>query len=120
MSTNDRKPMTLDEYQLLAMRTAADAPIECAAMGLCGEAGEFADMLKKHLYHGHPLVRDEASKELGDVLWYIALACDRLGVSLEAVARANVEKLRVRYPEGFSTEASLRRADAAVSPGCAR
>ena len=108
--------MTFAEYQRLAMRTAADSPIECAAMGLCGEAGEFADLLKKHLYHGHALDKDRAQKELGDVLWYIALACKRLGVSLEAVARANVEKLRVRYPEGFSTKASLARADEAVSP----
>jgi len=108
--------MTFAEYQRLAMRTAADAPIECAAMGLCGEAVECADLLKKHLYHGHPLVRDEASKELGDVLWYIALACDRLGFAMGDVANANVEKLRKRYPDGFSTAASLARVDAEVSP----
>lgn len=106
--------MTFAEYQKLAMRTAADSPIECAALGLCGEAGEFADLLKKHLYHGHPLIHDRATKELGDVLWYVALACERLGVSLEAVARANIEKLLKRYPEGFSTKASLARADEAA------
>jgi NTP pyrophosphatase (non-canonical NTP hydrolase) len=113
---SENASMTLADYQRLAMRTAADSPIECAAMGLCGEAGEFADLLKKHLYHGHPLDHDRATKELGDVLWYVALACERLGVSLEAVAGANIEKLLKRYPDGFSSEASLRRVDAEVRP----
>jgi len=68
--------MTLDEYQALARRTLGDRPQEMqlsnAALGLSGEAGEVADMLKKHLFHSHPLDRDAMVKELGDCLWYVA------------------------------------------------
>ncbi len=82
-----------------------------AALGLSGEAGEFADTVKKHLFHGHPLDREELLKEVGDILWYAALACDALDASLGAVMAANIEKLRRRYPEGFSSERSQQRSE---------
>lgn len=107
--------MTLDEYQTLAartmgVRTQADQ-LSNMALGLAGEAGETADMLKKHLFHGKPLDANEVIKELGDVMWYVAGMATAIGVSLDDIAQRNVDKLRKRYPDGFSVEASARRAD---------
>jgi NTP pyrophosphatase (non-canonical NTP hydrolase) len=104
----------LDEYQKLAARTlsplATDGTLlAVTALGLTGEAGEVADLLKKHLGHGHPLDREKLLKEVGDVCWYIAALCTVLDADLSEVAAANIEKLRRRYPEGFSTERSLHR-----------
>ncbi|MEI8164890.1 MAG: nucleoside triphosphate pyrophosphohydrolase family protein [Chloroflexales bacterium] len=109
--------MDANEYQRLALRTEAPGRDRTdrllnAALGLCGEAGEFADALKKAHFHAHPLDEAALRNELGDVLWYAALACDALGVPLGAVMADNLAKLRRRYPEGFSTERSLNRAEA--------
>lgn len=106
--------MDADQYQQLALRTLAAGLDERqrltnAALGLSGESGEFADTVKKHLFHGHPLETLELKKELGDVLWYVALACDSLGLSLADVMQTNIEKLRRRYPAGFSADQSLQR-----------
>ncbi|MGQ9481949.1 nucleoside triphosphate pyrophosphohydrolase family protein [Chloroflexus sp.] len=108
--------MNADNYQELAMRTLAAGltpreRLTNAALGLSGEAGEFADTVKKHLFHGHPLNREELLKELGDILWYAALARDALDVRLSTVMAANIEKLRRRYPEGFSSERSQQRSE---------
>jgi NTP pyrophosphatase (non-canonical NTP hydrolase) len=108
--------MDADEYQRLALRTEAPGRAQRerllnAALGLCGEAGEFADSLKKWGFHSHPLDADELRKELGDVLWYAALACDALGLRLGDVMAENIDKLRRRYPDGFSSERSLQRSE---------
>lgn len=79
------------------------------ALGLTGEAGEVADQIKKYIFHGHDLNRDDLIKEIGDVCWYVALLCDALEVDLEEVMRRNIDKLRNRYPEGFSEAASVNR-----------
>jgi NTP pyrophosphatase (non-canonical NTP hydrolase) len=111
----DSQPMTLDEYQKLAARTIGTRThadqLSNMALGLAGEAGETADMLKKHLFHGKPLDHDEVVKELGDVMWYVAGMATAIGISLDDVAQRNVDKLRKRYPDGFSAEASQKRAD---------
>lgn len=111
-----RNAMTLDEYEAAARRTHPnmgenEREMMLAGLGLAGEAGEFADLVKKHVFHKHPLDREKAKKELGDVLWYIVCGAASLGVTLEDVARANVAKLAARYPNGFSPEASLKRTD---------
>ena len=107
--------MTLDEYQRLAARTIGTRTpadqLSNMALGLAGEAGETADMLKKHLFHGKPLNHDDVVKELGDVLWYVAGMATAIGISLDDVAQRNVDKLLARYPDGFSAEASAQRAD---------
>jgi NTP pyrophosphatase (non-canonical NTP hydrolase) len=106
--------MDANEYQRLAMRTAdpgqsRERRLLNAALGLCGEAGEFADSIKKAEFHGHPLDCPDLEKELGDVLWYVAQACEALGLELSTVMQTNIEKLRRRYPDGFSSERSLQR-----------
>jgi NTP pyrophosphatase (non-canonical NTP hydrolase) len=79
-------------------------------MGLAGEAGEVVDVLKKHLHHNHPLDVAKVTKELGDVLWYCAALASALEVDLGAVAQANIDKLRARYPDGFDPARSQQRA----------
>lgn len=103
--------MTFNDYQNAAMRTANP---ECknlsnVGLGLTGEAGECADIIKKHLHHGHNLDKEDLVKEFGDVCWYIALGCEVLGVDFEEVLKKNIDKLKARYPDGFDTEHSLHR-----------
>lgn len=100
-------------YQQLAMRTAnaksKKGLLLNGVMGLCGEAGECIDQVKKNLFQGHPLDRDHMVEELGDVLWYVAVTCEGLGVSMDEVMERNVEKLKKRYPDGFDAERSMHR-----------
>lgn len=107
---------TLDRYQVEALRTAAMSPSwphrqGVFALGLSGESGEVADIIKKEVGHGHEAEPERIAKELGDVLWYLAVLADHYGYSLSAVATMNIDKLKARYPEGFSTERSINRED---------
>ncbi len=81
------------------------------ALGLAGESGEVGDIIKKHLFHGHPLDEEKLIKELGDVCYYLAWMCNALGTTLSVVMEENINKLRKRYPEGFSEEASINRVE---------
>ncbi len=148
--------------------------LQILQLGLVGEAGEVADLIKKVEGHGHKPDREKLIKELGDVLWYVAVLHHALGLkgreprplhvekrgpsdksggsirnaislciatadlvqyiagmrsdfgvilmiikemaeesgsSLREVAQANINKLKQRYPDGFSSQASQRRAD---------
>ncbi|MBU0512213.1 MAG: nucleoside triphosphate pyrophosphohydrolase family protein [Chloroflexi bacterium] len=107
-------PLTLNEYQNLAVRTSGaggngERRLIIAALGLTGEAGEFANMVKKLTAHGHDISPETLAEELGDVLWYLAEAASACGIDLGSIAQQNVEKLRRRYPEGFSQERSINR-----------
>ena len=108
--------MTPNEYQKLAMTTLnpelsnRDVLIN-GVMGLCGEAGEAIDIVKKHLHQGHPLDKDALVKELGDIAWYLAEAATALDLELEDIFRGNLEKLKKRYPEGFDSEKSKARTE---------
>ena len=72
-----------------------------AAMGFSTEAGEFMDAIKRFAYYDSPLDEENLAEELGDILWYAALAANALGTSFEKIQRANISKLRARYPKGF-------------------
>lgn len=103
----------IDEYQRESGRTAGDTSLAVLALGLCGEAGEVAELVKKHLGHGQPLPRVKLMLELGDVLWYLARVANENGLLLSEVAEANILKLRARYPDGFSHKAAAERKDEA-------
>ena len=81
------------------------------AIGLAGEAGEVAEHIKKGVFHQHGIDREKLAKELGDVLWYAAALCTKSGLDMGEVMQANVDKLRKRYPNGYSSEDSKRRVD---------
>lgn len=115
--------MGVDEYQQLAFRTYGSAHeallgkdvardvvmLNLSGMGLAGESGEFVDHIKKWLFHGHPLDQKRCEKEIGDILWYAAIAALGLNCSLSFIMQQNIDKLKERYPQGFSKEASLNR-----------
>ena len=98
--------MTLDDYQRSALRTvnlalSADERLMDAAAGLGEEAGEVLGLVRKRVFQQREPTVEQLTEELGDVLWCLAVTADTLGISLDAVARANVEKLQRRHPDGF-------------------
>ena len=106
--------MTINEYQKLAMTTLnpeldnKDVLIN-GVMGLCGESGEAIDIVKKWLAQGHELDREKLAKELGDIAWYLAETAYALGIPLEDILQANIDKLKKRYTEGFDSARSRLR-----------
>lgn len=108
--------MNVNEYQKLAMVTLnpelnkKDVLIN-SVMGLCGEAGEAIDIVKKWMAQGHELDKAHLAKELGDIAWYLAEAATAIDMSLEDIFQANLDKLKKRYPDGFEIQKSLVRAE---------
>lgn len=82
-----------------------------SVLGLCGEAGEVADNIKKWMYHGYELDVEALDKEVSDVLFYCGLYANGRGILLSDIAQKNIDKLSARYPNGFSTEANKAKAD---------
>lgn len=113
--------MTTEEYQELADLTDCkyqhynrvnDVDIQRllhAAVGLCTETGEFQDQLKRHIFYGKDLDKVNLKEELGDILWYVALACNTLDIQMSEVMEKNIVKLKIRYPEKFTQDKALNR-----------
>jgi NTP pyrophosphatase (non-canonical NTP hydrolase) len=100
--------MDLSEYQRQSRRTAEyprDAWLAYPALGLAGEAGEVAEHAKKAIRDDAGKVNEERraamSKELGDVLWYVAQLATELGLDLDEIAGQNLEKLFSRQARGM-------------------
>src|SRR3954466_8043119 len=96
--------MTFDEYERLAARTINPALDEKermidAAAGLAEEAGEALSLVRKHLYQGRQLDKAALEKELGDVLWCLAMTARACGLSLDSAASTNISKLAERHPD---------------------
>ena len=113
---NRMQSLNLNEYQKLAndfineprYKEPMDYLIN-TGLGLCGESGEFADLIKKIYYHGHTLdypMVEKLQRELGDVLWYIAEGCKALDVSLNDIALLNIKKLEDRHKGNKFVEAN--------------
>jgi NTP pyrophosphatase (non-canonical NTP hydrolase) len=107
--------MNFQEFQENAIKTAKAGDFKFnlvhAAMGLSGEAGEFTDCVKKYAIYGQSLDSKNAAEELGDLMWFVALACDTLGVSMGQIAAQNIAKLQKRYPEKYSDAHATQRLD---------
>lgn len=103
--------MTINEYQQAALRTAGHPDIVSGVLGLTGESGECADLVKKHLFQGHDLDTEQLAKELGDVAWYLAASASAIGYDLETIFELNVDKLNKRYPDGFVEQLSIFRCE---------
>lgn len=101
----EKKEMTLNEYQKLALETAIyPQPIIYPTLGLTGEAGEVSDKVKKVLRDNDSVFTDEKkleiAKEVGDVLWYCATLSHDIGFKLEEIAQMNYDKLQSRKLRG--------------------
>ena len=135
--------MTGKEYQKLAMRTndrkgterlkrpidlleRGDKP-DCfnavvndlggifnACLGLSGEVGELNDMIKKWIFHEKPFDEEHAKKEMGDVLWYVAMMCHSFRWDLDDILQMNIDKLKARYPDGFDVVRANNRKEGDV------
>ena len=107
--------MTGNEYQKCALRTANDIDqipygnLIVGVLGLSGETGEITDHVKKFLGQGHELNRDHIIEECGDLLWYVAITLHAVGCDMDTAMVRNVEKLKERYPDGFTAEKSIHR-----------
>lgn len=124
--------MTGNEYQKLAMRTndhqserrlltgmlttpAIDlSGVLNGCLGLSGEVGEVMDMVKKWVFHEKPLDEIHLKKEIGDVMWYVAMLCESFGYDLDEILQMNVDKLKARFPEGFDPDKANNRKDGDV------
>lgn len=108
--------MDINEYQRLALTTLnkeldKEQALINSVMGLCGEAGEAIDIVKKWFAQGHELDRDALKAELGDIAWYLAEAAYALDCELDDIFAANIAKLKRRYPQGFSAARSIERGE---------
>ena len=107
--------ITANDYQRAALRTASGMNYENHGMlmngilGLCGETGEVADLVKKAAFQDHDLDKENVAEELGDVAWYLAVAAYAIGYNLGDIFQMNVEKLKKRYPDGFDKNRSINR-----------
>ncbi|PGP98969.1 nucleoside triphosphate pyrophosphohydrolase family protein [Bacillus cereus] len=124
---NNNQISELDQYQEAALRTwntnqDFGGRVLNAALGISGESGEVADIVKKAIFHGHGFGpahcpgeeegnTHKIALELGDILYYISIMSHEMGYTLEDIAQMNIAKLTKRYPDGFSREASQARVD---------
>lgn len=111
--------MDFNQYQVLANRTAKQFPelpmnLTHAALGIATEGGEFTTEVKRAAMYGKEItdeMRAHMAEELGDLLWYVALAAENLGIPMAAMARDNIAKLQKRFPEKYTDAAAEGRAD---------
>lgn len=101
----------MDRLEQASQRDEHKMGLAYDALGLAGEAGEVADYMKKVIGHGKTFDDQHVEKELGDILWYINRMTRRLGKTLTNVAIKNIAKLKARYPNGFSHQASENRTE---------
>ncbi len=112
--------MTPSEYIKKALRTenseyvftdtnGVTPRIEHGIMGLVTESAELMDAVKKAKIYGRELDRVNLVEEAGDLMWYLAILGDELGVSFEDMWEKNIAKLTKRYPEKFTSDLALNR-----------
>jgi NTP pyrophosphatase (non-canonical NTP hydrolase) len=114
MRTNDGKATERLNDKLEAEQRYDFGGIIDAALGLSGEVGELNDLLKKWVFHKKPFHIDHAKKELGDIMWYVAMMCQSMGWELDDILQTNIDKLKARYPDGFDAVRANNRQEGDV------
>jgi len=114
--------VNVNEYQQLARRTEANQEpilarltllgpqamrLDNAARGLAADAGEVCTAVMRHIEYGRELDVPNLLEEVGDCLWRLSQLCDAAGITLEMAMEANIQKLRVRYPDKYSEERAV-------------
>jgi len=82
-----------------------------ATLGIAGESGEIVDAVKKCIIYGKALDKDNMREEIGDIMWYIALACRSLDFDLGEILDENIAKLQKRYPDRYNDFHASARLD---------
>ena len=104
--------MNLKEYQELCIKTSSkfngpEKEIMTWGLGIAGEAGDVASCIKKTFSHGNDQ-KAGIRENLGDTMWYIAMICNFFDWELEDILKENLEKLKKRYPQGFTEKDASR------------
>jgi len=100
----------LKEYQELCKLTARtefknqEEELSMLGLGIAGEAGDVASCIKKLVFHKNVSIKEGIKENLGDTLWYAAMICNVLEWDLNEVLQMNVNKLKARYPHGFTLQ----------------
>jgi len=106
------KEYTTNAKRTLSLQYNADAispTVQHGILGMATEAGELLDAMKKTMFYGKMPDRTNIIEELGDIFWYAYIVMDEIGVTADEVKERNINKLRARYPDKFTTEAALCR-----------
>jgi len=104
--------MNLKEYQEFCKKTAKkfenpEKEILTWGLGIAGEAGDVAGCIKKTFAHDNDQ-KTGIRENIGDTLWYSAMICNFFGWNLQEVLEENINKLKKRFPEGFTLENARR------------
>ncbi|AEV95128.1 nucleoside triphosphate pyrophosphohydrolase family protein [Pediococcus claussenii] len=93
--------MNFNEYQEKANRTLLgnEQVLTNCALGLAGESGQVVNLVKNYTFRGSELDKDELTKEMGDVLWYLSQVAEWADIPFDDIARRNIQSLEKRYPE---------------------
>lgn len=100
-----------NDFKAIGERMSQEGNIRLlhAGIGLATESGEFLDALKKSLFYGKELDRVNLKEEIGDLLWYCAIALDELGGDFDSTMATNIAKLKARFPNKFTEEDAENR-----------
>lgn len=107
--------MEIKEFQKVSKRTMPSDKIipktlNCA-LGIAGEGGEVVDLIKKSVFQGHELDKTKLVEELGDLMFYVSNLATTFNIDMSKVLQSNVDKLAIRFPNGFNFEDSKKRVD---------
>jgi len=115
MQNKDYKEAALrtesNDFEAIQKRISSKRNIRLlhAGIGLATESGEFLDALKKAIFYGKELDRVNLQEEIGDLLWYCAIALDELGGDFDSTMSINIQKLKARFPNKFTEEDAENR-----------
>lgn len=95
--------MEFNEYQKKANKTLLgnEQVLTNCALGLAGESGQVVNLVKNYTFRGADLDKEQLTKEMGDVLWYLSQVAQWADIPFEEVARKNIKDLAKRYPHSF-------------------